>query len=70
MPRKKKQPIVHKSLNEFYTEEQRKEIESHKKHEHHRKSQEQIEAEIFEHLKEHTKKVLKREEEKKEREKK
>ncbi len=59
MPRKKKL-VVHKSLNEFYTEEQRSEMESHKKHEHHRKTQEQIEAEIFEHIKEETKKVLRK----------
>jgi len=59
MPRKKKKSVVHKPLNEFYTEEQRKELALHKKREHHRKTQEQIEADIFEHIKEHTKKVLK-----------
>ena len=64
MARKKKQPVVHKPLNEFYTDEQRKEIESHKKREHHRKTQEQIESDIFEHIKEHTKKVLKEKEQK------
>lgn len=60
MPRKKKKLIVHKPLNEFYTEEQRSEMESHKKREHHRKTQEQIESDIFEHLKEETKKVLRK----------
>ena len=64
MPRKKKQQIVHKPLSEFYTEEQQRLEAEHQKREHHRKTQEQIEAEIFEHIKEHTKKVL-REKEKK-----
>lgn len=62
MARKKKASSKHhakphdqKSLSEFYTDHQRKEEQKEK----FRKEHEQIEAEIFEHLKEHTKMVLK-----------
>jgi hypothetical protein len=52
----KKSKSVHKPLNEFYTEEQ-KDQEHHEKK---RKAREDIEMQIFEHLKEHTKKILKK----------
>ena len=52
MPRKKsKTPSKHKPLNDFYTAEQK-----HKEH------MEQMELEIFEHLKKHTKKILEKNE--------
>jgi hypothetical protein len=56
--RQKKKTVhaVHKPLNEFYTEDQQKEEHYEKK----RKAHEEIEMQIFEHLKEHTKKILKK----------
>ena len=48
---------IHKSLDEFYSEEQKAEEHKEKK----RKEHQDIEMQIFEHLKEHTKKVLNRE---------
>jgi hypothetical protein len=50
----KKSKPVHKPLTEFYSQEQRQE----EIHEKHRKNVQDIEMQIFEHLKEHTKKVL------------
>ena len=46
----------HHELSEFYTQEQKHEEIIQKK----KKSMEDIEMEIFEHLKNHTKKVLKK----------
>lgn len=51
-----KQKKVHQSLNEFYSPEQ-KQAEVEKQH---RKTITDTEMEIFEHLKNHTKKVLKK----------
>ena len=51
----KKSKVIHqKALHEFYTEEQKTHEEREKK----RKEHEDIEMQIFEHLKEHTKKIL------------
>ncbi len=58
---------MHKSLDEFYTPEQRQQESLEQTRAHHRKTREAIEAEIFEHLKEHTKKVLKEKKEKEKR---
>ena len=57
MPKKKKKENpVHKPLDECYTEEQRRDEISERK----RKEHQDIEMEIFEHLKEHTKKILRK----------
>ncbi len=51
---------AHQPLSAFYTEEQRKQEHEKVQKEKHRKSVEDVEMEIFEHLKNHTKKVLKK----------
>lgn len=50
----------HHSLGEFYTEEQKQQEQKHQHTEKHKKNMQDIEMEIFEHLKNHTKKVLKK----------
>jgi hypothetical protein len=51
---------IHHSLGEFYSEEQKQEEQKHEQKEKHRKNMQDMEMEIFEHLKNHTKKILKK----------
>jgi hypothetical protein len=50
----------HHGLGEFYTEEQKREEQEQKQLAHKKKTIQDTEMEIFEHLKNHTKKILKK----------
>ena len=59
--RKKKDSSKHTSIDLFYSEEE-KHIQ---KHEEHKKKREEFEQVVFEHMKNHTKKILKEQKSKK-----
>jgi hypothetical protein len=55
-----KQKKAHQPLSQFYTEEQKQKEKIKDQKEKHKKTIQEKEMEIFEHLKNHTKKILKK----------